>query len=119
MQQVGGLADSNQDRTNRENYQFPRQCAVGGSETERPVDEAVRRCTAGLSCSGQRLERLIHLASRDALNIDGFGSEAISEFLDAGIISESAHIFPLPRKHTALVLRRGWGANSLYKNSVV
>src|SRR3546814_4870096 len=75
-------------RANRENYQFPRQCPVCGSETERPVDEAVRRCTAGLSCSGQRLERLIHLASRDALNIDGFGSEAISEFLDAGIIRD-------------------------------
>src|SRR3546814_1160702 len=62
--QVVGLADSNEDRANRENYQFPRQCPVCGSETERPVDEAVRRCTAGLSCSGQRLERLIHLASR-------------------------------------------------------
>src|SRR3546814_3839128 len=67
---------SNEDRANRENYQFPRQCPVCGSETERPVDEAVRRCTAGLSCSGQRLERLIHLASRDALNIDGFGSRS-------------------------------------------
>src|SRR3546814_10377991 len=96
-------------RANRENYQFPRQCPVCGSETERPVDEAVRRCTAGLSCSGQRLERLIHLASRDALNIDGFGSEAISEFLDAGIISEPAHIFQLHRKKTELVLRSGWG----------
>src|SRR3546814_7795845 len=70
---------------------------------------------SGLSCSGQRLERLIHLASRDALNIDGFGSEAISEFLDAGIISEPAHIFQLHRKKTELVLRSGWGATSVEK----
>src|SRR3546814_7714131 len=43
-----------EDRANRENYQFPRQCPVCGSETERPVDEAVRRCTAGLSRSEER-----------------------------------------------------------------
>src|SRR3546814_4277477 len=38
--QVVGLADSNEDRANRENYQFPRQCPVCGSETERPVDRS-------------------------------------------------------------------------------
>jgi DNA ligase (NAD+) len=113
--QIVGLADCDEDRTQRARYQFPRECPVCGSATERPEDEAVRRCTAGLRCSGQRLERLIHLASRDALNIDGFGSEAIAEFLAAGIISEPADIFHLHEKRAVLVVRNGWGTTSVDK----
>lgn len=113
--QIVGIAETDEDRSQRPEYVFPTECPVCGSATERPEGESVRRCSAGLQCSGQRLERLIHVASRDALNIDGVGAEAIAEFLDSQIIAEPADLFRLHHKRADLVQRDGWGAASVDK----
>lgn len=113
--QIVGVAESEEDRSERPAYQFPNECPACGGQTHRPEDEAVRRCTSGLNCSAQRIERIIHVTSRDALNIDGLGSETIDEFLKAGIISEPADIFRLHNKRGELIVRNGWGAASVDK----
>jgi DNA ligase (NAD+) len=113
--QIVGLADSDDDRTDRQKFNFPTECPACGSQTRRDEDQADRRCTAGIHCSAQKLERLIHVAARDALNIDGLGSEAIAEFIDAGIIAEPADIFRLAQKRDMIIMREGWGPTSVDK----
>ncbi len=113
--QILGVAPSDEDRSGRNSYVFPAECAACGGETHRPEGEAVRRCTEGLSCSAQRLERLIHMVSRDALNIDGFGSEAMSEFVEYGIVAEPADIFRLHEKRSKITNIPGWGTTSVHK----
>lgn len=113
--QVVGVSPSDEDRTQRDQFKFPNTCAACNSPSIRLKDEAVHRCTAGLGCSAQRTERLIHMVSRDALNIEGFGSEAVHEFVEAGLIKEPADIFTLHRNRGKLTLRDGWGAASVEK----
>ncbi|QAY80493.1 NAD-dependent DNA ligase LigA (plasmid) [Sphingosinicella sp. BN140058] len=112
---VIGVADSDEDRSVRAPYSFPRQCPECGSDTVRGEDEAVRRCIGGLSCSKQRVTRLIHMISRPALDINGFGSEAIAEFVEARLISEPADIFRLHTRRGDLLSRKGWGEASVDK----
>ncbi|WP_234041646.1 NAD-dependent DNA ligase LigA [Erythrobacter aureus] len=113
--QILGVAPSDEDRSGREAYVFPTECAACGGHTNRPEGEAVRRCTEGLSCTAQRLERLIHMVSRDALNIEGFGSEAMSEFVEFGLVTEPADIFRLHEKRDKIVNIPGWGTTSVHK----
>lgn len=113
--QIVGLATSDEDRTLRKPFEFPKLCAACGSNTVRPENEAVRRCTADLHCSAQRVERLYHMVSRDALNIDGFGYEAIASFSADGLIKEPAEIFTLHEKRDLLIKRDGWGEQSADK----
>lgn len=113
--QIVGIAPSDEDRSGRARFAFPLICEDCGAETVRPEGEAVRRCVAGLSCPSQRLARLSHMVSRDALNIDGLGAEAVAEFIDAGLVTEPADIFALHQKKDALEIRAGWGPTSVEK----
>ena len=61
-------------------FSMPTHCPVCGSPVERKPDQAVSRCTGGAVCPAQILERLIHFASRDALNIDGVGPKILQQF---------------------------------------
>ena len=79
-------------------FDFPKTCPVCGSPANRPEGEAVRRCAGGFSCDAQRLERLKHFVSRDALDIDGLGTKQIEQFHDLGWLSDPADIFQLPNR---------------------
>ena len=70
-------------------YGYPEQCPVCGSHAVRPPGEVVRRCTGGLICAAQRVERLIHFVSRPAFDIDGLGEKTIREFYDEGWLQQS------------------------------
>lgn len=113
--QLVGRSDSDEDRSERPAYTFPVSCPECGAHAVREADEADRRCVAGLACSAQRSERLIHLASKDALDIDGFGDKAVTAFLAAGLISEPADIFKLHERRQEICNLEGWGASSAAK----
>jgi DNA ligase (NAD+) len=113
---IVGLADMpDEDRTLRARYAFPNECAACGAHAVREAGEADRRCVAGLSCDAQRKERLAHLASKRALDIDGLGRKDIAQLVDAGLISEPAHVFRLKDRVAELVSLEGWGAQSVRK----
>jgi len=76
-------------------FVMPAQCPVCGSPVERKPGEAVSRCTGGAVCPAQILERLIHIASRDALNIDGVGPKILQQLLDRELIADPADLFRL------------------------
>jgi len=93
-------------------------CPICGSHAVRPPGEAVRRCTGGLICEAQTVERLIHFCSRRALDIDGMGEKTIVEFHGAGWLRTPADIFRLPAHEAEIASREGWGelsANNLVR----
>ncbi|MBN8806670.1 MAG: NAD-dependent DNA ligase LigA [Sphingomonas sp.] len=94
-------------------WTFPDHCPQCGSEAVAEEGEVDVRCTGGLICPAQRLERLKHFVSRGALDIDGFGEKTLVEFLDLGWIREPADIFRLAAHRDELVGREGWQAKSV------
>ncbi len=90
-------------------YVFPEVCPVCGSHAVRRPGEAVRRCTGGLICEAQRVERLIHFVSRPAFDIDGLGEKTIREFYQEGWLHSPADLFGLPEREAAIAEREGWG----------
>jgi DNA ligase (NAD+) len=102
-----------------EPYVFPDHCPVCGSAAVRPEGEVIRRCTGGLICDAQAVERLRHFVSRDAFDIEGLGEKIIREFWDEGMVRRPGDIFRLREKDAAsltkLKNRHGWGAKSAEK----
>jgi DNA ligase (NAD+) len=90
-------------------FVFPDICPACGSHAVRPPGEAVRRCTGGLICPAQRVERLIHFVSRPAFDIDGLGDKTIQEFYDEGWLHGPADLFRLPDREAEIATREGWG----------
>ncbi len=103
-------------------YEFPHVCPACGSHAVREVNEktgkadAVRRCTGGLICPAQRVERLKHFVSRNAFDIEGMGDKVIQEFYDDGLIQSPQDIFTLAKRNDRslkkLKDREGWGETS-------
>ena len=91
-------------------YKFPTHCPVCGSPATRVDNEAAIRCTGGLICRAQVVERLKHFVSRQAYDIEGMGEQHIISFLEDGLISEPADIFKLRAEQ--LMEREGWGEKS-------
>jgi DNA ligase (NAD+) len=104
---------------NSKPYVFPAVCPVCGSHAEREVratgkSDAVRRCTGGLVCAAQQVERLKHFASRNAFDIEGLGDKIIEEFHTAGLVKTPQDIFTLQsRDQGELAQQDGWGASSV------
>ena len=100
-----------------EPYAFPTVCPECGSEAIREPGDAVRRCTGGLVCPAQAVERLRHFVSRAAFDIEGLGAKIVEEFHRDGWIREPADIFTLEARHgpgnlRQLRNREGWGEKS-------
>ena len=89
-------------------FVFPRACPVCGSDVEREEGEVVWRCTGGLICGAQAVERLKHFVSRDAFDIEGMGTKVIDEFWETGLIREPADIFRLDAHAEAIKQRDRW-----------
>ena len=79
----------------------------------RPEGEVVRRCTGGLACPAQAVERLIHFVSRLAFDIEGLGEKSIQEFHGLGWLTGPASVFHLGYHREALLGREGWKAKSV------
>ncbi len=97
-----------------EPYRFPTVCPDCGSEARREPGDAVRRCTGGLICPAQRVERLKHFVGRAAFDIEGLGAKQVEQFARDGLIAEPADIFTLAERVGAdgIAAREGWGAKS-------
>lgn len=96
-------------------YVFPVTCPVCGSAAIREEGMAATRCTGGLICPAQAVERLIHFVSRDALDIEGFGDQRVRELWEDGLIKSPADIFRLHTHKDTLKNRKGWGTLSTDK----
>ena len=92
-----------------EPYKYPDICPACGSHAVLPPGEVVRRCTGGLICPAQRVERLIHFVSRNAFDIDGLGEKTIQEFYAEGWLHGPADLFHLPEREGEIAVREGWG----------
>ncbi|HEX4636346.1 MAG TPA: NAD-dependent DNA ligase LigA [Rhizomicrobium sp.] len=85
-------------------YKFPDKCPVCGSHAVREVDEKTgkmdvdRRCTGGLICDAQTVERLKYFVGRDQFDIEGLGGTMIELFHEKGLLNEPADIFALTQK---------------------
>ncbi|MBN9589964.1 MAG: DNA ligase (NAD(+)) LigA [Alphaproteobacteria bacterium 64-11] len=85
-------------------YHFPHKCPVCGSHAVREVDEKTgredvdRRCTGGLICDAQTVERLKYFVGRDQFDIEGLGGTLIELFHERGLLKEPADIFALTEK---------------------
>lgn len=86
---------------------FPAECPVCSSNVEKPEDEAVTRCTAGLYCSAQRKEAIKHFASRKALDVDGLGDKIVEQLVDEKLILSPADLFSLTQEQVAGLERMG------------
>jgi len=95
-------------------YAPPETCPACGSLALRPAGEVVRRCTGGLVCPAQAVERLIHFVSRGAFDIEGLGEKSIQEFFDLGWLRGPADIFRLEQHRAALLAREGWKEKSVH-----
>lgn len=103
-------------------YSFPERCPECGSHAVREVNpktgqpDAARRCTGGLICPAQAVERLRHFVSRQAFDIEGLGEKQIAAFFADGLIEGPADIFTLEARNEKslkkLKDREGWGATS-------
>ena len=98
---------------NIEPFHFPDHCPECGSPTIRLADEAVIRCTGGLICPAQKLERLKHFVSRQAFDIEGLGGKHIDAFQVEGLVNSPGDIFRLHERHEQLRQREGWGDKSV------
>ncbi|WP_254449066.1 NAD-dependent DNA ligase LigA [Thalassococcus sp. S3] len=97
-------------------YAFPDTCPECGSAAIREEGDAVRRCTGGLICPAQAVEKLKHFVSRAAFDIEGLGAKQVEQFHTDGWISEPADIFTLRDRYgeglQQLKNREGWGEKS-------
>jgi DNA ligase (NAD+) len=99
-------------------FVFPDHCPECGSEAVREPGDAIRRCTGGLICPAQAVERLKHFVSRAAFDIEGLGAKQIEMFFsDPDLpIREPADIFTLAARDAAnqvkLKERDGFGEKS-------
>ena len=97
-------------------YEFPQTCPECGSAALREPGDAVRRCTGGLICPAQAVEKLKHFVARGAFDIDGLGAKQVEQFYADGWIAEPADIFTLRDRFGTglqqLKNREGWGEKS-------
>ncbi|WP_375453998.1 NAD-dependent DNA ligase LigA [uncultured Methylobacterium sp.] len=95
-------------------FVFPDTCPACGSRAVREINprtgapDAVRRCTGGLICPAQGVERLKHFVSRNGFDLEGFGQTYIEVLFEAGLVRQPADLFRLDfaRLKAAIVARR-------------
>ncbi|MCG0278823.1 MAG: helix-hairpin-helix domain-containing protein, partial [Thermanaeromonas sp.] len=76
-------------------FRMPERCPACGARVVREPGEAAHRCTGGLACPAQVKERIIHFASRAAMDIQGLGPAIISQLLEAGLIRDAGDLYYL------------------------
>ncbi len=106
-------------------FLFPDVCPTCGSHAIRDINattgkiDSIKRCSGGLICPAQAIERLKHFVGRNAFDIDGLGDKQVEAFYHDGMIMNAADIFTLRNRDARLLKklkdREGWGATSAVK----
>ncbi len=122
--QVVGVIPSKRP-INAKPYRFPSKCPVCGSHAVKEVNprtgklDVDRRCTGGLVCSAQAVEKLKHFVSRNAFDIEGLGEKTILEFFKENELSKPSDIFRFGKRiedgELDLATKEGWGEQSAKK----
>ena len=73
-------------------FNMPDKCPVCGSSVEKMAGEVALRCTS-LACGAQQFERIVHFASKGAMDIDGLGPAIVEKLLNNKIIKDAADIY--------------------------
>ena len=113
--QVVSVDKSKRDK-NSKKFIFPNKCLCGSetikeySKSTKKLD-AVRRCTKGYKCNFIAIEKLKHIVSKEAFNIDGLGKKVIEQFWDLNFIKEPSNIFNLD--YNKIRKLEGWGDQSV------
>jgi DNA ligase (NAD+) len=97
----------------REPWAFPTHCPECGSDAVAEEGEVDIRCTGGLICPAQRVERFKHFASRGALDIEGLGATTIEAFVRDGLLHSPADIFRLKDRRGDILARERWAEISV------
>jgi DNA ligase (NAD+) len=77
-----------------EPWQFPTHCPSCGNPLVRLADEKDTYCV-NVDCAAQRVQRIVHFASRSAMDIEGLGESRVAEFVAAGLLTDVADIYSL------------------------
>ena len=113
--QVVSVDKSKRDKTSKK-FIFPEKCLCGAktskdfSKSSKKLD-AVRRCTKGYNCDFTAREKLKHIVSKEAFNIEGLGKKVVEQFWDLNLINEPSDIFSL--NYDKIKKLEGWGALSI------
>jgi len=94
-------------------FVFPDHCPECGSEAVAEEGEVDVRCTGGLICPAQRIQRLEHFVSRKALDIEGLGEKTIAQFFALGWLESPVDIFRLKRRRAEILALEGWQEKSV------
>ena len=87
-------------------FKMPDTCPVCGSRVERPEGEAVARCV-NLACPAQVKERIVHFASRNALDIEGVGPGQVDQLVEKGLVRDPADLYSLKMEDLLALERMG------------
>ena len=110
------LVDKSKREKNSKAYIFPDKCLCG-SKIQKEInistkkEDAVRRCNKGYECSYTAREKLKHVVSKEAFNIDGLGKKVIDQFWELKLIKKPSDIFKLDYKKINKL--EGWGDLSI------
>ena len=121
--QVVSVDKSKRDKESKK-YIFPEECLCG-AKTQKEVnvstkkEDAVRRCTKGYDCNYTAKEKLKHIVSKEAFNIDGLGKKVIDQFWELNLIKIPSDIFNL--NYGKIKNLEGWGDLSIknLKKSII
>ena len=110
------------DKTSKR-FIFPKKCLCG-AETKKELskntrkEDAIRRCPKGYACDYTAKEKLKHIVSKEAFNIDGLGKKVIEQFWDLKLVREPSHIFEIDYEKIQSI--EGWGKLSInnLKNAI-
>ena len=108
--------DKTRRGTGSKKYIFPDKCLCG-SKSQKEIniitkkEDAVRRCPKGYDCSFTAIEKLKHIVSKEAFNIDGLGKKVIEQFWDLKLIRTPSDVFKLD--YEKIKKLEGWGSLSI------
>ncbi len=103
---AAAAGDTAPPRRRRPRWKFPTACPSCGMPLQRLPGESDTFCT-NIDCPSQRVQRLVHFASRSAMDIEGLGEERVVQLVDEGLVADPADLYSLDAERLAALERMG------------